>query len=82
MSDEQGAEAPKPKVVCYQSTDQSGHVCWKAKGCVARDPAGLAKLLGIPEDQLEWAIDLDAWQADQRRHRRIKSRVVPSSPVW
>jgi hypothetical protein len=81
MSDEPEQEAPK-KIVVYQSLDTDGHICWRAKGCVARDPAGLAKLLGVAEDQLTHAIDMEAWQADQRRHRRIKSRVVPSSPVW
>ena len=81
MSDEPEQEAPK-KIVVYQSLDTDGHICWRAKGCVARDPAGLAKLLGVKETDLTLAIDVEAWQADQRRNRRIKTRVCPSSSPW
>jgi hypothetical protein len=81
MSDE-APETPKSKIIAYQSFDTEGHICWKARGKSARDPAGLAKALGVPEDQLTHALDLDAYAADQRRNRRVRSRVCPSSSPW
>jgi len=83
MSDEAPAETSAPqKIVAYQSLDTTGHIIWRAGGCFAHCPADLALALGVAESDLTLAIDLEAWQADQRRNRRIKSRIVPSSPVW
>jgi hypothetical protein len=83
MSDEQ--ETPPEaaqKIVALQSIDANGFICWKARGLAAPDPTALAKLLGVAESELEWAIDPEAYEADQKRVRRQRPIVVKSGFPW
>jgi hypothetical protein len=52
---------------------------------VASDPAGLARLLGVAETDLEWAIDPEAWAENERlllRLKRPRSAISKSDIPW
>jgi hypothetical protein len=82
MSDEAlPQEAPQKPIEATFRWGERG-ITYSAHGVSAGSLAELARLLGVDVDLLVPKVDPDEWLAEQRRSRRIKSRVVPSSFPW
>jgi hypothetical protein len=76
---------PREKIPALQSVDVHGSICWKSRGLVAPDPAGLAKLLGVAETELAWGIDPEAWAEHEKlllRLKRPRSSIAKETIPW
>jgi hypothetical protein len=79
------APAPREKIPALQSVDVHGSICWKSRGLVAPDPAGLAKLLGVAEADLVHGVDPEAWAEHERlllRLKRPRSSIAKETLPW